>query len=51
MRGLTKQMKAEIEWLRKKLETEELSEKQRKTYEHQIRHKEFVILLEDQCED
>lgn len=41
-----KQLKCEIEWLQKRLESP-MSEKQRATYLNQIKHKELVVMFEE----
>ena len=46
-----RQLKSEIAWLQDKLDNEKMSEKKRKTYEHQIKHKELVIAMEETTTD
>lgn len=45
-----RQYRCEIEWIRRRLETP-MSEAQRRTYLHQIKHKELTIMFEEYDRD
>jgi len=40
-----RQLQIEIDWLKNKLQTQKMSVRQRKTYEHQIKKKEYDLVL------